>query len=463
MALFWKIVVFICFLLFDGLWIWGMSKLQNRLYSPAKAKAANKLPTKAVTAYILTSILALSFPLFAFVSIWILTGYVTFRLITVFIVVTQLSIILQIVAASLLVSSNLPHEARRFCFGFETGLKHGLATFMVFITSALCFAVIIPVMCGLAFFATGSGSEDTAKQLFKILFGSASVVGLLTLISFQIPFYLSRNVDHENRLQAFSTQIAFVFSAALLFSVFTWSLQLSTNIYMKDIGPKIFATIPMLSVSPIMLGMLALYIVFSSVGPFALGSRRAAIWERDLANRKQLWLGELADTLKYPTPTTYTNKLEHLAAKIAEERTGFISKDKFINWIYDDSAMAPIDTAQRERVLSQVEEYRHLDPRLAYVDFLETTSKNVEEVKVELAKTAEEKESIDRAGKFYAAFRDEANDLSKAEHSQVKSAALVFVVVSFIASALMTGIINKIGEAVATKTMSTFGAAPPNE
>ncbi len=447
-----KVGIFLGFVLFVYAWLAAVAWIQRR----ASALSAGAAAPPAGPTYLFSTFLTLAFPGLALGSVWILSDFFDIVLTSTFVIVGQLSLALQYFTRSIVTSPDLPVFERRMYFTFEVGLNYPIIAFSFFMISALCFSLIVPIMCGFAYFGNEVPSDRATKQVFTIMFGLASLMGVLFTAGFQIPYISSRNVDAKNRLTAVTAQFAGLGSTLLTLAVFFWSLEIPSEPYTPILKRELLSASSAMSISPLLLATLLAYIFAASIVPFVVGSRRAALWQRDLLNRQRSWLEKLSETLRYPTPTLYPSKLDKVTNEILIEKEQFISADKFLALIFDDTEKG----SDLKRVVSWAERCQSLNPRLQYIGFLKETLELLKEVGSELARKATDREKIDYAGDFAKNYKEKAADIS--DRKRFDKGVTIPAVATFIIMGLMTGFIQKVGEVAYDRALATLTGTAPN-
>ena len=206
-----KILFFLMFLCAVGLWMWGGNYLNKKI---SQDIGKDSLFWKTESATLLSNA---GF----FVFIYLLSGMWNLRLVILFVVAGQLSIIMALVLNSLLGSQGEKFTSRVFAGGGELGMRYPkFSMFALAVVSLMLVAYLIAA--GIVHFRYPWDSPVlvSAAVKYTLLFFIGSYPFLITEI---IATVTSENLDEDTRQGIFISQMTGLIPTALFAALALWA------------------------------------------------------------------------------------------------------------------------------------------------------------------------------------------------------------------------------------------------
>ncbi len=323
-----RVLFFLMFLCAVGLWMWGGIALNKKITQDV---GKDSLFWKTETATLLSNA-----GFFAF--IYLLSGMWNLRLVILFVVAGQLSIIMALVLNSLLGSQGEKFSSRVFAGGAELGIRYpkfsifALAMLVVLWIAYLIVAAVIHFR-----YPWESPVLVAASVKYTLLFFIGSYPFLITEI---IASVTSENLDEDTRQGIFIGQMTGLIPTALFAALALWAFGVGG----ADL-PVSFGNLPhsfSLRVTLILVAYFGLLILL----PYFIGTQRGKRKRLALLQERQEYARSLAEILESPAGSLYVPKLAAVRDQVAAERETIKQSHQLM--LLDDWKTGPSSRLPRE-------------------------------------------------------------------------------------------------------------------
>jgi hypothetical protein len=439
-----KVVIFLGFLLVYVAWVVISYLLNNRLQKDlirGNAFLASEL-----------NLLSSSLGLFAF--IWILSGFFSIQLVGLFLLLAHVGFLITGVLWAFLGSPLVAWGPRAIWAGSEFGVKQS-AVMIVLLGVSVIVLIGYPVAAGIIFFGGVISSEQATLSVFRLTLVGMVLSGLTIMLPLLVGVLQSKNLDEDTRTRLFITQGGNMASYALYLSLILWSFgRITAKGFQLKIG-----TIP-LTISPILLIILAAFFLFAFLLPYLAGSQQAKRWRSQLLRKQQAWLDELLDVLEFPTPNLYVPKLEQLQAKVEGGAKAFVGDDSMLILAEEFDQVKTLDEVdpQSHSMFLAYKKSRQLDPRMRHLDFLVELQEEVRESIAQLSDLADDAQLTKKASGYADAYRARRDVIDKAIEAQKKAKPPVWAALAFLLSPVLGQVLSEFGKSIWTVFSQALGS-----
>ncbi|MEI6274492.1 MAG: hypothetical protein WCP08_00820 [Prolixibacteraceae bacterium] len=337
--------MFIVFIVTYLLWVAISSILTNKAM-PSIIAGKNFLFTQA---QILIQLV------FFFLFIYLISGFFKAELVGLFLIGSELGVILSSIIVGFVGSLNTPWAAHGVWAGGEFGLKN---RWIMLVIMLLSFAIVV-VYPILIYQIPGEELLIQAIRYTTILF----ISGYIILAPVLIGALKSENLDEDTRKRYLTAQLSGVIPTTMYLSLLFWAFGFSkAGIALPQVaGISLF-------LSPALLIVLFLFFFTFIILPYLIGAIRAKKWKIQLLGKRSGYLAEILEILDYPTSSTYITEVMALNRQIGIELNQLAADDIMIYYGHQiDMNMVPKEIANVEKPYRLA---RNMDPRFKYIDWL---------------------------------------------------------------------------------------------
>jgi hypothetical protein len=433
-----KVLFFLLFLCAVGLWTWGGTVL-NKKISQDIGKDSLFWKTENAT---LLSIAGF----FAF--IYLLSGMWNLRLVILFLVAGQLSLLMALVLNSLLGSQGEKFSSRVFAGGGELGLRYPKTSLVAMAILTLLLIVYL-IAAGIIHFRYPwrSPALVSAAVKYTLLYFISSYPFLMTEVVAEIT---SEDLDEDTRQGMFIGQMTGLIPTALFAALALWAFGTGGADMPVSLGSLSHSF--SWKVTLLLVAYFALLILL----PYFIGTQRGKRKRLALLQKRQEYMRSLADILESPSGSLYVPKLTALSDQVATERQTIEQNHQLMlldDWKTKGSADFPESTAPL------VEAFRHsreLDPRCKFFDYLTKLQTDLQEIIADLqARPAATIE--DAAGKWSKTYETRHTQLGEEIKGATTARPLVTVAVGTVATAIVSPILAGVGKAAWAWIAAAYG------
>ena len=421
-----------------GLWMWAGNALNKRI---SRDIGKDSLFWKTEIATLMSNA-----GFFAF--IYLLSGMWNLRLVILFVVAGQLSIIMALVLNSLLSSQGEKFTARVFAGGGELGMKYvkfsyfALAMLVVLLIAYLIAAGIIHFR-----YPWQSPVLVAASVKYTLLFFISSYPFLFTEI---IATITSENLDEDTRQGIFISQMTGIIPTALFAALALWAFGVGGADLPVSFGHLSHSF--SLKITLILVAYFCLLVLI----PYLIGTQRGKRKRLALLRERQGQARTLADILESPAGSRYVPKLTALRDQVAAEREA-VRQGHQLMLLDDWKTNSPADFP--EKVAPLVEAYRtsrELDPRCVFFSYLTQLESDLQDIIDDLqARTPETIE--DAAAKWSKTYETRQAQLSEEIKGTSSARPLVTGAVGAVATAVVSPILAGVGKAAWAWISAAYG------
>jgi MFS family permease len=355
MELLVKIMWFALFLVAFGVWTVAISIL----LVVAAAHPAFSRSFGFVEGTLLLTYLAI------FVFVYLLSGFWSWPLVALFILVAHFGVALSWILREVLGSPAMKWQSRALWAGREWDANHPeLNRWFKYLARALI--VLYLSLAGVSFFTlTTSPALTIAALQYTLAF--FFITGLVVLGP-QINIVASKNLDRDTRTLFLASQLGGLIPNALFLALMFLAFGAHGKDSTLDLGTavsaKLWAQVFIVEL---------IYFILVILLPHIVGNRRAERWREDLTRRKKELLSELTDILGASTSAQYQARLNELQTKVAQSIANFEKdeKDPMIGWgkLIDSGNISAVP-AEIQAASEQYLECKDDDPRFKHLAWL---------------------------------------------------------------------------------------------
>jgi hypothetical protein len=420
-----RIVTFLLFLCAYVLWIWAATKMTKQLTRPTMRGARMFWATE-------------SFGLLSnigfFVLIYLISGFWNWRMLVLFLIASQLGIIVGWLLNALLGSQSEQSYPRIMAAGGEIGLTYPRITLSLVGVSALVTLAYV-VAGGIIHFRYPWNSPElhiaaVKYTLIFLIFGNypammAEVAAMLA----------SENLDESTRQQIFINQLAGMIPTALFVALALWAFGAG--------GAEVPATFANVSkvfsirVTLLMVGFFFLLFIL----PYFIGTQRANRKRTKLLERKRDLTGRLADLLESPVATKYAPGIAQLRSEIGSEWQALTTSSGVFALAQD-----PNPSEETKAIAAAVNESRSLDPRFQHADGLAAFDAELVEINDDL-QAQPPGTVVAAAERWSKKYENRKAELSTNITTTHNAKPLVTAALGMVVSALVSSILSGVGSA----------------
>ncbi|HWQ20366.1 MAG TPA: tetratricopeptide repeat protein [Methanotrichaceae archaeon] len=336
-----------------------------------------------------TAITILTVNLLSFVAFgWILSGFLDIELVGIFIAGGLLMALLAGTLWILLGSPTTPCGVRSI-WTFLEWEKRQILPAKAFRVICIFAVIVYAVMAIDFYFRFGLISEQMTVSMIR----AALILILLMSSAVTLPpiiaVLMSMNLDKDTRNLVLVTQFGYLGMAALFLPVILWIMGIDNDKYPFQLSSVA------LSVSPLLLIILASLFIFALIIPYLSGWHRGKKWRELLLTKERTWLEDLLEVLTFPTPELFIPKLESILARSKEEKRIFTES----NFLKEDMIEETMMKLSEEEIIYKAH-IMQMDPRLSYLEFLDNLQARISECICQMKK-AKADEGILRVAESY--------------------------------------------------------------
>ncbi len=420
-----RIVTFLLFLCAYALWIWAATKMTNQLTRPTMRGARMFWATE-------------SFGLLSnigfFVLIYLISGFWNWRMLVLFLVASQLGILVAFLLNAILGTQSEQSYPRILAAGGEIGLTYPKVTLSLIAVSTLVTLAYV-VAGGIIHFRYPWNSPELhiAAVKYTLIF---LIFGNYPAMMAQVAAMLaSENLDENTRQQIFINQLAGMIPTALFVALALWAFGAGG----AEV-PATFATISKafpIRVTLMMVGFFFLLFIL----PYFIGTQRASRKRTKLLERKRELTGKLADLLESPVATKYAPGISQVRAEISTERQTLTASSPVFALAQD-----PSPSEETKAIVLALNESRSLDPRFQHADGLVALDAELVEINDDL-QAQPAGTVVAAAERWSKKYEIRKAELSTNITSTHDAKPLVTAALGMVVSALVSSILSGVGSA----------------
>jgi hypothetical protein len=370
-----------------------------------------------------------------FVFIYLLSGLWSRQLVTLFLVTSQLGVILGALLNAALGSSSEKSRSRIRAAGGEVGLNHPIITI-----GALVLAALILV----GYFVAGAIIHFRYPWNSQILYVAAvkyTLIGMIFVPNIpvwgqMVAILSSEELDENTRQQLLINQWAGMLSYAIFISLALWAFGVGSGplpATLASVLSSFSARVTLIVLAfPMLLFML----------PYWIGTQRGNRFRLKLAGKMRDFTSKLADILETPLPASYIPSLAALQIEVQAELDNTMQCSQIM-------ALHPANPnpppAELNVVKSFVEESKDLDPRFRHIDELIQFDKELQQIAADL--TAQPPPRVIRAAERWSRkYEIRKVEIGAEINSSSTARPVVLLAVGTLLSALISSVLSDVGK-----------------
>ncbi len=420
-----RVVTFVLFLCAYVLWIWAATIMTKQLTRPTM---------RGGRMFWATEIFGLLSNIGFFILIYLISGFWNWRLLFLFLVASQLGILVAFLLNTILGSQNEQSYPRILAAGGEIGLTHPKLVLSLMGISALVMLAYV-VASGILHFRYpwNSPALHIAAVKYTLIF---LIFGNYPAMMAQVAAMLaSENLDESTRQQIFVNQLAGMIPTALFVALALWAFGAG--------GAEVPATVATVSKAfslRITLLMMGFFLVLFIL-PYYIGTQRAGRKRMKLLHRKRDLIGRLADLLESPVAFKYAPGLYELRDEISTEWRALMSSSPVLTIDQD-----PNPTEDTKTIAVAVKESSALDPRFQHATDLARLDAEMKEIGDDLQTQAPDT-VVAAAERWSKKYENRKAELASTIAGTHDKKPLVTVALGMVVSALVSSILSGVGQA----------------
>ncbi len=373
--------------------------------------------------------------------IWLLSGFLSIKLIILFVLISHIGFIITGILWRIIGTTDIPWAASVTWTASEIPLKHPLAFIVTLILCPLLMLAYV-IVIGIIYFGNPIHSPRATILIFRytliVMYGSEVITllpGLVSLIS-------SKNLDEGTRLRIIINRGGGMIFYALVIALMFWSFGITGKGYKWDVSGI------SLLISPVLILVIFSYFVCTIIIPYFIGTQQAKNWRINLIEKKKDWHDKLLEVLEFPTSSQYIPKLEELQNALVSDEMELIEKDAMVEkgTIIDTMESTESLSWHEKNLIEAYKESREFEPRFCYLDFLRHLKSKIEEIKAELEKQNIEEEKVKIADAFAQPYRSKKDDLDKTIESERKTKPIINTAIVGMALAIIVPILTELAK-----------------
>ncbi len=377
-----------------------------------------------------------------FTFLWVLGGFLDFRIIGWVFVVTQASIILAAVIWALLGPPRVPWGAQILCEGGQHAVRHRWIP--VYLSLAgLVILIGYPIAAGIEYFGHNETGPELTAGIFKTTVLWLLAGGMLSLLPSIVLLLSSPHLHEDTRARALISNLSQFVLNALYISMILWTFNLSGTGNAVELGGV------ELSFSPLVWTVLITYYVLVLMLPYWIGVQRGRNWRRKLLSYQTEWLARLGTRLVKPqSKTEYRERLEHFRQDLERESKLFIAR--FPGLAFSTALSAPdaevppslqdLDVACRMSA--------EFDPRVRYLSSLDALMEETRAFEAALPKCTTQAQTLKHAEDFAASCERRKSELEEELRSVTSARPFVLLATSVLVALVLNPMIDWLGNVV---------------
>lgn len=378
-----------------------------------------------------------------FVLVWSLSGFFDIRLVGLFLLIASIGIILikPILKLFLLTTSSeleIQNQQRVKAWAMEMGKKHSFMGCSLIIFSLLV-TLLYPFFMWHIFNSYPIASTQATLAIFKWTLSWFFITGLIIIIPIVLAQLLSKTLDENTRTQTLINLLGGIFQFTFYLAVMFWAFGFAGTGYSVSVGTV------SLSISPLLVGILMLFLILGYLVPYIMGWKRATKWRQDLLQKQQDWIQNILNILEYPDPSIYTPKLKEFKEQLENNIFQYGESDEIVKLLLKDKK----ELNENERILvSEFQKVQHLDSRFNYVLSLVNLYKETEEMLKLLSGDQSDTDKLIKAGCYSNKYRYRKDDVAQNIIKEKQTVPKLVAGMGIVFATIITVVVSKLGEEV---------------
>jgi hypothetical protein len=367
--------------------------------------------------------------------IYLLSGLWSGHLVILFLVLSQLGVILGTVLNAALGSSSEKSRSRLTAAMGEFVLNHPLiygASALLASTSLLGFLVAAAI----AHFRYPWSSQPLYVAAVKY-----TLIGMIFIPNIQVwgrmaAVLSSEDLDEDTRQQVLINQLADMLSYAIFISLALWAFGVGTGPL-----PATLATVANTFSARVSIVVLAFPMLLFML-PYWIGTQRGSRFRSKLVAKRRDFTATLADILKTPLATSYIPAITDLRTRVDAELADTMQSSEIMKF-----HSANIDNPPPGLTYAKpfVEDSQDLDPRFRHVDELIKFDAELQQIDADL--TAQPPLRVIRAAERWSRkYEIRKKDLGIEINSSSNTRPVVLLAVGTLLSALISSVLSDVGK-----------------
>lgn len=380
-----------------------------------------------------TAIAILTVNLLSFVAFgWILSGFLDVELVGIFIAGGLMMAILSGTLWILLGSPTTPWGVRSI-WTFLEWEKRQILPAKVFRIICISAVIVYAIMAIDFYFRFGLISEQMTISMIRAALILILLISSAVTLPPIIAVLMSMNLDKDTRNLVLVTQFGYLGMAALFLPVILWIMGIDNDKYPLQLSSVA------LSVSPLLLIILASLFIFALIIPYLSGWHRGKKWRELLLTKERTWLDDLLEVLTFPTPELYIPKLESMLAEMKDEKRIFIES----NFLKEDIINETMMKLSEQEVIYEAH-ITQMDPRLSHLEFLDNLQSRISECICQMKKAKADEEVLKVAQSYADAYSSRKDKIDQAIEVQRSAKPQMWIGAIFAMAPVMDQIVSNL-------------------
>jgi hypothetical protein len=367
--------------------------------------------------------------------IYLLSGLWSWHLVILFLVISQLAVILGTVLNAALGSSSEKSRSRISAAMGEIGLNHPIIyTLSNFLAGFTLLGFL--VAAAVAHFRYAWGSQPLYIAAVKY-----TLIGMIFVPNIQIwgrmaAILSSEDLDEDTRQQVLINQLADLLSYAIFISLALWAFGVGAGPL-----PATLATVANTFSARVSIVVLAFPMLLFML-PYWIGTQRGSRFRSKLVSKRRDFTATLADILKTPLAASYIPAISNLHTQVRVELTDTMQSSEIMKF-----HPANLDNPPPALTYSKpfVEASQDLDPRFRHVDELIKFDSELQQITADL--TAQPPLRVIRAAERWSKkYEIRKKELGIEIKSSSNTRPVVLLAVGTLLSALISSILSDVGK-----------------
>ena len=375
--------------------------------------------------------------------IYLLSGLWSWHLVTLFLVLSQLGVILGTVLNAALGSSSEKSRSRVHAAMGEIGLNHPIIYFVsAFLASITLLGFL--VAAAVAHFRYPWSSQPLYVAAVKY-----TLIGMIFVPNIQswgrmVAILSSEDLDEDTRQQVLINQLADMLSYAIFISLALWAFGVGTGPL-----PATLATVANTFSARVSIVVLAFPMLLFML-PYWIGTQRGSRFRVKLAKKRRDFTAALADILKTPLANSYAPAITNLQTQVQAELAETMHCSEIMKF-----HSANVDNPPPGLTYAKpfVEASQDLDPRFRHVDELIKFNAELQQIAADLQAQPPLRviRAAERWGRKYEIRKTE---LSAEISSSSNARPVAILAVGTLLSALISSVLSDVGKTAWTAIAS---------
>jgi tetratricopeptide (TPR) repeat protein len=364
---------------------------------------------------------------------WILCGLFDFFALFLFL---ALCIVVLVIIGSIYALLGLPDNAwlERLSIKLAASLQDrrslDKSISILSILAAICYLLAPTIF----YFRYEMHSEESMLFYLRIFFLIIFFVGLVVTLPVAISLLSSVDLDKDTRNMLLIIQFAYISINSIYLSLILWVFGFG---------------IELLSISPILLGIMIFSFLFAFLLPYLSGWEREKRWRDSILKKQLFWTENIKNVLVVPTSRLYVPKLQRINREINSERSNFERKSDRIDDIQKNrNDLNKLSISAPDPMQS--------DPKSVYLYFLKSLQWEIQEIIELFEASGEDSKTIENAkiySELYMSRKGEILDLINANRN---SKPILWIGLTFILTPFLATIIGYISNEIGPKLIQSI-------